>query len=109
MISLLITQNFVILKPYLHNIDLERFCLPKGEDVKQAVSDIFERYFGNGLAKYFGDVAVCWWLFLVMAGITFVMCLIYLFLLRCVAKPLLYVSFVAILVLFVGGGFYVYF
>lgn len=44
-----------------------------------------------------------------MAGVTTVLCLIYLFLLRCVAKPLLYVSFVLIFVLLVGGGFYVYF
>lgn len=38
-----------------------------------------------------------------------VLCLIYLFLLRCFAKPLLYISFVLIFALLLGGGFYVYY
>lgn len=44
-----------------------------------------------------------------MIFISVTLCLLYLFLLRCVAKPLLYVSFVMIFLLLLGGGFYVYF
>lgn len=38
-----------------------------------------------------------------------VLCLIYLILLRCFAKPMLYISFVLIFILLLGGGFYVYY
>lgn len=61
------------------------------------------------MGKYMGDLATAWWVFLVMGGVTTCLCLIYLFLLRCVAKPLLYVSFLLIMALLVGGGFYVYY
>ena len=90
-------------------LDLQRFCLPSEDELKNATNWIFENYFGNGLAKYMGDLGTCWWLFLVMAGITLVISMIYLFLLRCIAKPLLYISFIIILALFVGAGFYVFF
>jgi len=43
-----------------------------------------------------------------MLGISAVIAFIYLFLLRCVAKPLLYISFVLILLLLVGSGAYVF-
>ena len=66
-------------------------------------------YNSNGLAKYMGDAAICWWVFLVMIGISFVISLIYLILLRCFAKPLLYISFIVIFGLLLGGGFYVFY
>lgn len=63
---------------------------------------------GN-LGRYMGDLATAWYIFLIMAGISTVLSLIYLILLRCFAKPLLYISFVLIFGLLLGGGFYVYF
>ena len=60
------------------------------------------------IGKYMGDLYTCWWLFLVMLGISTVISMIYLFLLRCIAKPLLYISFVLILVLVIAGGIYVF-
>ena len=56
-----------------------------------------------------GDLGICWWLFLVMLGISATIAFIYLVLLRCFVKPLLYLSFVVILVIVVGGGFYGFF
>ncbi len=43
-----------------------------------------------------------------MAAISLVITMLYMFLLRCTAKPVLYVSFILILVLLVGGGLYVW-
>mmetsp|Transcript_26752 Transcript_26752/g.25777 ORF Transcript_26752/g.25777 Transcript_26752/m.25777 type:complete len:111 (+) Transcript_26752:542-874(+) len=60
------------------------------------------------LGSYMGDLAVCWWVILVMCGISGVLALIYLFLLRLIVKPVLYISFVLILALLIGGGAYVY-
>ena len=61
------------------------------------------------LGKYIGDLASAWYIYLIMLGISLVLCLLYLILLRCFAKPLLYISFVLIFVLLLGGGFYVYY
>jgi uncharacterized membrane protein YjdF len=63
---------------------------------------------GN-LGKYMGDLATAWWIYLVAAGVALVLCLIFLVLLRWVTAPLLYVSFVLIFCLLLGGGFYVYY
>lgn len=82
---------------------LERFCLPDG------MSDvILENFLSDGLTKYMGDMVICWWVFLVMSLIILVLCIIYLILLRCFAKPMIYISFTLILVLLVGGGAYVF-
>ena len=84
---------------------MERFCLPNATDIKTL---ILENFTNNGLAKYMGDAGRCWYIFLIMAGISFAICLIYLLLLRCFAKPILYISFILILALLGGGGAYVY-
>lgn len=86
-------------------IDLKRYCLPDANDLKQLVID---EVTGGNLGKYIGDLATAWWIFLVMVGISTVIACIYLFLLRIIAKPVLYVSFVLILALLLGGGAYVF-
>ena len=44
-----------------------------------------------------------------MAAITLAVTMLYMFMLRCTAKPVLYVSFILILVLLIVGGIYVWF
>ena len=61
------------------------------------------------LGNYIGDLAISWWVFLVMLGISAVLAFIYLALLRCIAKPILYISFILILILLVVGGLYVWY
>ena len=56
-----------------------------------------------------GDLITAWWVILVMGVITVVISFIYLFLLRIITKPILYISFVLIFLLLVGGGFYVFY
>lgn len=56
-----------------------------------------------------GDLATAWYLFLIMAGISLVLCICYLLLMRCFLKPILYISFILIFALLLGGGFYVYY
>lgn len=92
---------------YNNELYLDRFCLPLN-DLKNLTSEIISKYLGNGLGKYMGDAARCWYIYLIMGGITLAICIIYLILLRCFAKPILYISFIAILGLLGGGGAYVY-
>ena len=55
------------------------------------------------------DLGTCWWVFLVLGGISAVLSFTYLVLMRWFAKPIIYISMVSIIVLLVGGGFYVFF
>lgn len=84
---------------------LERFCLP---DLKEMKDKVMEMFMSDGLSNYMGDLATCWWVFIVMAFISLAISIIYLILLRCFAKPIMYLSFVLILVLLAGGGAYVF-
>jgi hypothetical protein len=59
--------------------------------------------------RYMGDLARAWWVLLVVGFISTTLAFGYLFLLKWFAKPIIFTSFVSILVLLVGGGFYVYF
>jgi hypothetical protein len=63
---------------------------------------------GGNLGRYMGDLATAWWIFLVMIGISTVIAILYLILLRYFAKPILYISFVVILILLIAGGAYVF-
>lgn len=84
---------------------LNRYCIPTNSSLVSYVTS----YLGNArLGNYIGDLATCWWMFLVMLGISTVIALIYLFLLRCVAKPLIYISFVLILLILIASGAYVF-
>jgi len=63
---------------------------------------------GN-LGRYIGDLASSWWIQLVAAGLALVFSIVYLILLRWIAKPILYISLVLTFLLLVGGGLYVFF
>ena len=92
--------------PNCLNIDLNRYCLPNLTEAK----DYLMNYVTSGnLGRYIGDLGTAWYIYLIMAGISLVLCLIFLVLLRYITAPLLYVSFVIIFFLLLGGGFYVYY
>lgn len=59
--------------------------------------------------RYMGDLARAWWVLLVVGFISTALAFGYLFLLKWFAKPIIFFSFVSILLLLIGGGFYVYF
>jgi solute carrier family 44 (choline transporter-like protein), member 1 len=63
---------------------------------------------GSKLGAYIGDLYTCWWLFLAMLGISAAIAMLYMFLLRCFTKPLLYISFILILAILVASGIYVF-
>ena len=85
---------------------MSRYCLPNSDIAKK---ELMSRVASGNLGLYMGDLATAWWVILVMAGITFVLSFLYLLLLRWFAKPLIYISFLTIMALLIGGGFYVFF
>lgn len=81
------------------------YCLPEADDVKQ----IFEKIYNNmneknNFGKYMADIAQCWQAIAGMCAATLVISVIYIFLLKWITKPLLYVSMLLILVFFILLG-----
>jgi hypothetical protein len=87
-------------------IDLGRYCLPNAT----AASDYIVKKFGNGdVGRYMGDIQTSWYIYLIMLGITTTIVLIYILLLKWIAKPMIYISIVITFALLVGGGFYAFY
>jgi solute carrier family 44 (choline transporter-like protein), member 1 len=59
--------------------------------------------------RYMGDLARAWWVLLVVGFISTALAFGYLVMLKHFAKPIIFFSFISILILLIGGGFYVYF
>jgi hypothetical protein len=66
-------------------------------------------FMSGDVGRYMGDLAVSWWVLLVAAGTALVLSILYLVLLRWIAKPMIYISLILTFLLMVGGGFYVLF
>lgn len=85
---------------------MNRFCLPHSDLIKDI---LLKRVADGDLGKYMSDLGTAWWVLLVLGVIAAVLGFAYLVLLRWFAKPMIYLSFVVIWGLLLGGGFYVYF
>ena len=85
---------------------LERYCLPRNKEMRE---ELLKKIASGDLGRYMSDLATCWWVFLVLGGISAVLSFTYLVLMKWFAKPIIYFSMISIVLLLVGGGFYVFF
>lgn len=88
---------------------LNRYCLPNLSNMTKITKELLGNIADSDAGRYMGDLARAWWVLLVVGFISTTLAFGYLFLLKWFAKPIIFTSFVSILVLLVGGGFYVYF
>ena len=82
------------------------YCLPDGEDVAGLMRQVYESMDQqNDFGKYISDLQNCWQAIVGMCFGTFVIAIIYVFLLKYLVKPLLYISMILILAgfLLLGG------
>lgn len=93
---------------YVTKLYLDRFCLPNPEEYKEYAQKIIQSVTGEKVAKYVGDIAKAWQVILGLGIGSAVLALIYLFLLRWVAKPLLYISFLLIFALLLVLGVFLW-
>jgi len=81
------------------------FCVPAKDDVKEIFQQVYKAIGAeSNFGKYMADLQKCWKSMAAMCGMTFFVALGYIFLLKWITKPLLYVSMVAILVSFILLG-----
>lgn len=77
------------------------FCTPSKEDLKEQAA-LMQKSMNKSIGsftKYMSDLAESWKIILVMAFVSMIVTLIYLFLLRWITKPILYISLFLILIL----------
>jgi hypothetical protein len=81
------------------------YCLPKKEYGVQLVNDMISELDGStGFTKYLVEIAECKNILIGMSFATVVISLFYIWLLKCITKPLLYTSMFLILILFILSG-----
>lgn len=85
---------------------LYTFCVPSLDSAETVLTTLYQ---GNQqFAQYVADIRESAKPLMIMAAVTFVISMLYIYLLKWFAKPLLYISIVAILVSGVIGGFYLF-
>lgn len=89
-------------------LDLDTFCLPDYDAAKDWVQGFYEKYGGDKISQWVTDLIAVWWITLAAAGISFVLGFIYMFLLKWLAKPIVYISIVLIFVLLLLGAYLCY-
>lgn len=90
--------------PY-DTVPVYQYCLPSGEAGKQflvAMYQQMDQQFNFG--TYVADMRICWKGMAIMCAVTLLIAVVYIFLLRWITKPLLYISIVLILALFMLFG-----
>jgi len=85
---------------------LYSYCVPSSASAETVLETLYK---GNQqFAQYVSDIRESASPLLIMAAVTFVISMLYIYLLKWFAKPLLYISIVAILVCGVLGGFFLW-
>lgn len=88
--------------------DLGKFCLPTADAAKDWVEGFYEKYGGDNISTWINDLLDVWWITLAAAGIAFVLGFIYMFLLKWMAKPIVFISIVLVQILIILAGYLVY-
>ena len=90
---------------YFDSVAKFGYCLPEKDDVQAIFNQVYEQMNEkNNFAKYITDIQNCWQAIAGMAFGTFVISVIYIYLLKWITKPLLYTSMVLILIFFILLG-----
>jgi hypothetical protein len=85
------------------------YCIPAGEEVEAALAKILEEVNEqSSFGKYLNELQNCWQAIAVMSGVTIIISILYIFLLKWITKPLLYISMILIFICFVLLGGYCY-
>jgi solute carrier family 44 protein 1 (choline transporter-like protein) len=86
-------------------VPLHTYCMPESEDVMALFSQVYSQMDeNNNFGKFINDLQNCWQAIVIMAFGSLVISAAYIFLLKWITKPLLYVSMVLILLCFLLLG-----
>lgn len=85
------------------------YCLPEYDSTVELIKTVFAEMNNQAnFSQYFIEIGEVWKLMIVMCFVALILSVIYVFLLRWIAKPLIYVSLFAIFLLGLLGGYWVW-
>jgi len=93
-------------RAYFDTVALYTYCIPEKDDLKYIFENVYKQMNEkNNFGKYVADLQLCWKGLAIMAAVTLLISIVYIFLLKWITKPLLYISMVLILAAFclLGG------
>ncbi len=82
--------------------------MPNSDEYSDYIVDYVNGLTGDRAGQYIADIAMAYWVLLVMCLVAGILGLIYLYLLKCCAKPLLYISFLLVFLLLIAAGAFCY-
>ena len=85
-------------------IDFGRYCLPGIEGAKT----FFKKAGADKVGQYISDLFSAWKVLLIAAGASFIFSLVYMLLLRCCAKLLIWITFIGFIILLAVMGYLFY-
>lgn len=86
---------------------LYTYCVPSAASAEDVLKTLYKGSTGQ-FAQYVADIKESVRPLFIMAAVTFVVSMLYIYLLKWFAKPLLYISILAILICGVVGGLYLF-
>lgn len=99
------SENTVCPSPWYDTVAVYYYCLPEGDDVKDMLKAMYQSMNDKfNIGQYMADLQACWKGMAIMCVVTLVIAIVYIFLLKWITKPLLYVSMLLILVFFILLG-----
>lgn len=86
------------------------YCIPRTDKAEAIIKEMYKELNDSigGFGNYINDINDAWFVMLIMAIVSFLVTIAYVWLLKYVTKPLLYSSLVLIFFLGCGTGFYAY-
>lgn len=86
-------------------------CIPSGLDDPEVYEKIFAtlmNYMNQGFGSYIGDIADAWVVLVIMAVLVVVITFVYIQLLQCITKPILYGSLLMITILLLACDYFTF-
>lgn len=86
------------------------YCIPRADEAEDIVTELYAELDENigGFGNYINDIKDAWFVMIVMAVVSLLVTITYVWLLKILTKPLLYTSLVLIFLLGCATGYYAY-
>lgn len=99
------SENTECTTPVFDTAMVFHYCLPEGDDAKEFFDSLYQKMDDKfNFGSYIADLQLCWRGMAIMMVVTMIIAIVYIFLLKWITKPLLYISMVVILVCFILLG-----
>jgi hypothetical protein len=94
-----------VLALFLNPVDFDRYCLPGSESDR---AEFFKSAGAEKIGQYLSDLYTAWKVLGIACGLSLVLALVYMIILRCCAKVMVWLTFIGFILLLAALGFFFY-